>query len=194
MDAQERMRRALDGFGERLQQTRDDQWGQPTPCTEWDVRALSNHVIGEVRWIPPLLAGKTIADVGGALEGDLLGEDPKGAWDTAAAETLAAIQEPGVLSRTVHLSYGDRSAQEYIDEVAVDLLIHSWDLARGVGADEHLDPELVEYAMPAFSSPGMEGAREAGYFGAIVQVPDDADPQTKLLGLTGRDARAPVAG
>src|SRR2546421_228674 len=159
MGAPEHFKKAADGFTAQLQTARDDQWNAPTPCSEWDVRALVNHVIGEVLWIPPMVEGKTIADVGNALDGDLLGDDPKIAWSQAAEDTVATVSAPGAMQRTVHLSYGDRSAEEDADEVATDILIHTWDLARGLGRDVRLDPEMVELAMPAFSSAGMEGAR-----------------------------------
>ncbi len=189
MSATDTLQKAAEAFQSKVQLVRDDQWSGPTPCTEWNVRALVNHVIGEVLWIPPLVAGKTIADVGDTLSGDLLGDDAQSAWDSAARETLKAVREPGAMEQTVHLSYGDRPAQGYIEEVATDLVVHTWDLARGIGADDRLDPALVEFAHGALA-PAIEGARAAGYFGAAVEVADDADPQTKLLALTGRRRNA----
>ena len=64
-------------------------------------------------------------------------------------------------------------------------MIHAWDLARGIGGDERLDPELVEF-VHALMAPQVEQWRDAGVFAAAVDVPDDADLQTKLLALTGR--------
>ena len=84
-----------------------DQLTNPTPCTEWDVRALVQHLVSENAWIPPLLAGKTIAEVGDRLDGDLLGGDPKAAWRRSVEQALAAIGEEGALDRTVHISRGD---------------------------------------------------------------------------------------
>ena len=48
----------------RVAQIMDDQWELPTPCTEWDVRALLNHIVYGNRWVVPIMAGKTIEEVG----------------------------------------------------------------------------------------------------------------------------------
>jgi uncharacterized protein (TIGR03086 family) len=186
MDTNEAFERAATQFRQRLDRTGDSQWTLPTPCSEWDVRALVNHVASELRWIPPLVEGKTIAEVGDSLSGDLLGDDPKTAWTAASREAQAAASEPGALQRTVHLSYGDRDADGYIREVTGDLVIHAWDLARAVGADTRLDPELVELTAQSLGD-GIEGARAAGYFAAAVPVRPDADAQDRLIALTGRD-------
>src|SRR5919106_5970907 len=90
-------RRAVEEFGRRVREVDDDQWTASTPCTDWDVRALVNHVAGENLWTAPLLAGKTIEDVGDSLDGDLLGEDPKTVWDESAREATAAAAGPGAL-------------------------------------------------------------------------------------------------
>lgn len=185
MSAHEQLQLAIEEFQRRLNRVGDDQWHLATPCAEWDVRALVNHVVGELRWVPPLLEGKTIAEVGDALSGDLLGGDPKQTWSLAAESATDAASQEGALERTVHLSYGDRPAGAYVRELSSDVVIHTWDLARGIGADDRLDPGLVELAGTAIK-PQLEEARAAGYFGPRVEVPAGADPQTALLALTGR--------
>lgn len=180
-------RRALEAFGGQLRAVHDDQWSHPTPCVDWSVRDLANHVIGENRWLPPMLAGKTVAEVGDAFDGDLLGQDPAGAWDEAAREALAAIQDPGALERTVHLSFGDFPGRFYLGQVLSDHVIHSWDLARAIGGNEELDPELVRFTYDEMV-PQFEQWRSAGAFGPKVDVPGDADLQTKLLAEAGRKA------
>ncbi|HYT81396.1 MAG TPA: TIGR03086 family metal-binding protein, partial [Actinomycetota bacterium] len=112
--------RALERYGQLVQAIRDDQWNHPTPCTEWDVRVLVNHLVSENLWMPPLLEGKTIADVGDSLDGDLLGDDPKATWDRSATEAGRSVQDVP-LDRTVHLSYGEAPAEHYISEVFSDL-------------------------------------------------------------------------
>jgi len=179
--------RAVAAFGSRLLLVKPDQWAAPTPSEGWDVRALVNHVTGEDLWTPPLMAGQTIAEVGDRFDGDVLGEDPVAAYRQAAAQAVAAVREPGALDRTVHLSFGDTPAQEYVNQLFADHLIHAWDLARAVGADERLDPDLVD-ACAAWFADVEEMYRAAGVIGPRPAVPDDADAQTRLLAMFGRRA------
>jgi uncharacterized protein (TIGR03086 family) len=178
--------RAMDAFGELVRAV-GDRWSDPTPCEGWSVRDLANHVIGENRWVPPLLDGLTIADVGDALDGDLLGDDPARAWDEAARDALAAARAPGALERTVHLSFGDFPGRYYVGQVLSDHVIHAWDLARALGASERLDPELVRFAYDELV-PQFDDWRKAGAFGPKVEVDEGADLQTKLLAESGRRA------
>lgn len=178
--------RASGWFGSKVELIRDDQWRDGTPCTEWDVRALVHHLVSEQRWLPPLLAGGTIADAGDSLDGDLLGEDPKGSWRGAAEEAGASVvATPG--DRIVHLSYGDVPADHYVNEVATDLLIHGWDLARAMGADERMDQELVEHVYERVKHHVAE-LKASGMFGPDVRPPPGADRQAELLAIFGRVA------
>jgi len=179
--------RALDAFGEKVRAVGDDQWHWPTPCTDWDVRMLVNHLVSESRWMPPLLAGKTIAEVGGALDGDLLGDDPKQAWHTAAKEASEAVQSRGAMERTVHVSFGDIPGHEYTMQVFTDLVIHGWDLARGIGANERMDPELLQITYDTMA-PFIAEFKGSGIYGPDVQPPPGADLQTRLLAMVGRVA------
>jgi uncharacterized protein (TIGR03086 family) len=178
-------RRASERFGELVHRVRDDQWENPTPCAEWDVRALVNHVTSEDLWVAPLMEGRTIAEVGDAYDGDVLGSDPIAAWDAALRTASVSFSAEGAMDRTVHLSSGPSSADEYAFEMTADHTIHAWDLARGIGADEELDPELVDYVTGRLL-PRIRAWRAAGSFADPVAVPDDADAQTRLLAETGR--------
>jgi uncharacterized protein (TIGR03086 family) len=185
-DVKELYRRALERFGQHVHQVRDDQWHGPTPCTEWDVRVLVNHLVSENLWMPPLLIGKKIADVGDRFDGDMLGDDPKSAWDQSAKESAAAVRS-APLDVTVHLSYGDVPARHYVNEVMTDLAIHGWDLARAIGADEAIDPEIVDL-LHAELKPKEDGLKATGLFGPKVVAPPGSDKQTQLLALFGRVA------
>lgn len=176
---------AIDGFEQRLSMVDAAQWNAATPCGQWDVRTLVNHVVGELLWVPSLLEGKTIAEVGDRFDGDILGHDPLVTCKSAAAAAQAAASQPGVQERTVHLSFGDFPGSEYLSQVTSDAIIHSWDLARAVGADDRLDSALVEFVND-FLSPQIDAWRSAGAFGPAVAIGPDANAQDRLLAQTGR--------
>jgi uncharacterized protein (TIGR03086 family) len=177
--------RTVAGFVARVEAVRPDQWEGPTPCTEWNVRQLVNHVVYEDRWTPLMLVGKTIAEVGTQFDGDLLGDDPLGATRQAADEAVTSVGELGPAGGVVHLSYGDEDMTEYLHQLAVDHLIHGWDLAAATGGDTALDPELVATIATWFAD--REALyRGAGAIGPAVPVTAD-DPPARLLGAFGRD-------
>jgi uncharacterized protein (TIGR03086 family) len=184
-DVRKLHQRAIESFSARVHAIRDDQWDARTPCEEWDVRTVVNHLVSENRWMPPLLAGVAIAEVGDRFEGDLLGDDGKAAWDESAAEAVAAVNDEGAMERTVHLSFGDFPGQEYTMQVFSDLVVHGWDLARAIGADERIDPDLVE-ACATWFAPMEEPYREAGAIGPRLETPPGADAQARLLAVFGR--------
>ncbi len=188
MDLLDQHRRAMGEFDRRVKLVTDDRWHVGTPCEAWDVRDLVNHVVVEQLWVPHLMAGETLEEVGDRYDGDQLGDDPAGTWIEAAPVARAAFDEPGALERMVHTSGGQIPATDYLGQMTLDLAIHAWDLARGLGVDEELDPELVE-ALYATCAPMAADLTATGVFGQPVEVPDTADVQTRLLALLGRDSR-----
>jgi uncharacterized protein (TIGR03086 family) len=186
MDLVELHRRSLAEFTDRVRQVGAEQWSAATPCTDWDVRALVNHVVGEDRWTAPMFAGATIAEVGNRFDGDLLGADPAGSTTEATKEAEAAVAEPGALDRTVHLSFGDTPAEEYVCQLFADHLVHAWDLAVAIGADPRLDAEAVRECAAWFAE-REDLYRRAGAIGPAVAVPETAGPQERLLAAFGRD-------
>jgi uncharacterized protein (TIGR03086 family) len=187
MDVPAMFRAAVAEFGSRVQQIGDHQWAAATPDEDWSVRDLVNHVVGEDRWAPLLLAGSSIAEVGDRFDGDVLGVDPQLAWAVASAEAVRAVEAGGAMGRIVHLSFGDFPGSEYTLQLFADHLIHAWDLARAIGADERLDAGLVATCATWFEA--VEDAyRNAGAIAARPPVPGDADAQTLLLAQFGRQA------
>jgi uncharacterized protein (TIGR03086 family) len=184
-DIVELHRRAVERFGELVHQVRPEQWEDPTPCTEWDVRALVNHVTVEDLWAEQLFAGRTIAEVGDALEGDVLGSDPIATWDRAAAASLALIEAPGAMDRQVDLSRGPTPGRGYTVELFNDHVMHAWDLAEGIGVDAALDGEVVDAARVWFATVEDE-YRSWGAIAERPSIPDDADEMTVFLAMSGR--------
>ena len=154
---------------------------------------MLNHVVGEALWLPVLLSGHTIAEVGDRFAGDLLGDDPVGSWraaDLAAREAATTVDE----SRPIALSYGTVPAEEYLRQVAADHLVHAWDLAQGIGAPSAASRRTSSSRCRAGSPtprtptvPRVPSARGSRWS-------DDADPQTRLLALFGRQAAADEHG
>jgi len=172
-------------YADAVHQIRDDQWHLPTPCTEWDVRALMQHLVNEQLWVPPLLEGQTIAQVGDRFDGDNLGDDPVGAWDGANEAARASVLGLDSFEKTTHLSFGDVPAEEYVTEMIFDLHIHGWDLRTGIGADTTMDDD-VSKALWDWTERTMEAYRQGGVVGPAPKVPNDASLQTKMLALAGR--------
>lgn len=163
-----------------------DEWAAPTPCTEWDVRALVNHVVGEDRWTKPLVDGRTIADVGDRFDGDLLGDDPKPFAMAAADEAITAVAERLPASGKVHLSYGEDDIEEYVWQLVADHLIHGWDLAAATGQSRTLDAEIVD-EVAAWFRDREDMYRSGGAIAARPESPIAGDPQADLLIAFGRD-------
>ena len=185
MSVRELHKQAVDLFSARVDGVPDGAWERSTPCADWDVRALVNHVVGENRWLVPLLDGATVADVGTDLDGDLLGDDPKGSWHESVGPALEAVEKTP-LDQTVHLSFGDFPAEEYLWQLTADVLIHGWDLARATDQDESLPADLVEACGRWFD--GVEDLyRGAGAIGPRVEAASD-NPGVVLLGRFGRRA------
>ncbi|MEW9530061.1 TIGR03086 family metal-binding protein [Microbispora sp. NPDC049125] len=185
MDIRDAYRRALDGFGHRLHLVRDGQWSLPTPCVDWDVRGLVNHLVAENLCVPELLAGRTIAELGDAVDGDVLGDDPVKAFEVSAQGAVEAVYAEGALTAVARMAFGDVPGEEYITELFADALIHTWDLARAIGGPERLDPELVASCAEWFAQ-AQESYRQAGVIGEELGLPEDAGQQALLLAAWGR--------
>jgi uncharacterized protein (TIGR03086 family) len=168
-----------------IEQVPQDRWHEPSPCAEWDARQVANHIIGENLWAGELFQGKTVAEVGGALDGDLTGDDPAATYRRSVQLARQAVETPGAMEATCHLSFGDHSGADYASQLFMDTLIHGWDIARATGQEIRIDPELVAPCLP-IAEELTRRFRAAGVFGESLPVAADADPQTKLLALVGR--------
>ncbi len=178
-------RRALEATGKVVAGIRADQWNASTPCEGWDVATLTNHVVAGNLWAAELAAGKTIEEVGDALDGDRLGNDPTGAYQRSAAAAAEAFEAPGALDAPCAVSYGPVPGSVYAGHRIVDVLVHGWDLAVATGQDTTLAPDLVS-ACIGIVEPQLEGLKASGAFRDCGEPPPDADPQTRLLTWLGR--------
>jgi uncharacterized protein (TIGR03086 family) len=184
MEPREFFDNVLDAATQCIKGVQTDQLGNETPCTDWDLRQLLNHMVYELAWLPDMLAGKTVAEVGDKYEGDLLGNDVPAAWDKAVANARTAVEQAD-LEAIVHLSYGEKPAGDYVVEVASDLLIHTWDAGQSMHCSERFADKLAQAAYD-YLEPRIEDWRKAGVIGPAVTIPDDAPLLHRLLALAGR--------
>ncbi|MFC5061105.1 TIGR03086 family metal-binding protein [Actinomycetospora atypica] len=183
-DARRLIPAAMDRFGARVHAVPDDRWDAPTPCSEWSVRDLVAHMCFEHRWAPHVLAGEPMDAVGNVYDGDLLEGDPMRGWDRAAVASREAWTSTTAHADPVHVSFGWLPVGEYAVQMLVDLTVHEWDLARGAGLDEHLDPESVQETL-AYLRGDPVMLHGPGLFADAVEI-GSADPVDQMLALTGR--------
>lgn len=185
MDLGTLYRRTMEGWAARVNDVGPDRWQDPTPCAEWTVQDLVNHVVGEDLWTVPLMGGSTIEEVGDRFEGDLLREDRIASALHAAAEAEAVVADRLPTGGKVHLSYGDEEMAEYVHQIAADHLVHAWDLAAATGGDTRLDPALVAEVGGWFADREV-AYRSAGAIGP--RAATSGNPQSDLLATFGRNS------
>lgn len=166
-----------------------ERWSVPSPCARWSVRDVLNHLTSEHLWAPHLLRGDTLAEVGTRYDGDVLGDDPHGAWRRSSTASLAAWTQADPADR-VHTSTGLLGVGEYAHQMLLDLTVHGWDLAAGAGVAYRPVAGAVEDGI-AYEKPLIDQGLKAGIFAAPVAY-DGADRLGVLLALTGRDPRWPA--
>jgi uncharacterized protein (TIGR03086 family) len=178
-------------------QIRDDQWDMEVPPNfarrQTDrrptLRESINYHAYDDAWVPDMLAGKTMAEAGmDNFKGDLLAGDPKGNFEAIVDKATAAAEKLDDPERTVHCSFGDFPAREYLWQANGFRTLRAHDIARMIGADPRLPEELVQGVWDEIR-PRAEEFRAIGVFGPAVPVPEDAPLQDRLVGLTGRDPK-----
>ncbi|MGY1700187.1 TIGR03086 family metal-binding protein [Geodermatophilus sp. SYSU D00766] len=176
----ERWRHLADDLGRRVDGVPAGRWDDPAPCEGWVARDVVRHL---VEWMPALYLPAVGRPVPALPSVD---DDPAAAWRATDAAISALLADPDLARRPTSTRAGDVPLEDLVAMTGLmDLLVHTWDLARATGQDESLDPEEAA-AFLAGIEPWDAALRGSGHYGARVPVPDDADAQTKLLAFTGR--------
>jgi len=181
-------RQALEATGKVVAGIDASRWGAPTPCSDWTVRELLDHVVSGNWWAAALSAGATIAQVGTRLDGDVLGADPTRAYERSAEAAGAAFDAPGALDAPCAVSYGPVPGAVYAGHRFIDVLVHGWDLAVATGQDAAVDPALAEECW-AVVEPQLDMLRGSGMFGDAPAIVTTQGPVTRLLTALGRAPR-----
>jgi uncharacterized protein (TIGR03086 family) len=180
-DVADEHRRIAGEFTKTVENTAPAAWDSPAPPEGWVARDVVRHL---VEWFPGFLQGETGITL---PAGPPVDDDPVGAWRTQSDAVQALLDDPATAEREYEFRHiGKMSLAAAIEMIYVgDVFLHRWDLARATGQDETLDPvkcaEMLEAMLPM-----DEVLRQSGHYGPRVDVPDDADVQTRLLAFIGR--------
>lgn len=161
-----------------------DQLDLQTPCREWQVSHLIDHLVGAQHWARTAVAGIEGSDTGeGSSQGDYVA-----IFDQAARDNLAAFSEEGALERTVNPGFGDMPATALMGLSTTDTFTHAWDLARATGQDSNLAPELAAQLLEQSRQSIQPGFRseDGAIFGPEQPAPDGASPADQLAAFLGR--------
>jgi uncharacterized protein (TIGR03086 family) len=160
---------------------RPDQWSLPTPCSEWDVRAVANHATFVAETFALAAQGLPPAS---ERDADILGDDPAATFERNAKASVAAWRDRGT-DGTVKIPFGEVPAAAAMRIQTVDTFVHGWDLARATGQDPRLDDTLGVELLEFTRSLIPESPRNRA-FGPVVGIADDAPGAARLLAYTGR--------
>ena len=172
---------------------RQEQGENPTPCTEWNVRDVMNHVIGGAEVLAGSLEGNVPEGIGGVSPNSSYSDETDVARLAQAhakesARILNAVQQPGAMEAAT--PGGMMTVPQFLIAMATDHIIHGWDLARATGQDDALDADVVEAAYAMMTSPEgsmfVDMGRQMGFVGPTVTVSDDTRLQDKLIAYMGR--------
>jgi len=175
----ERYERITTQFTDRVRAVPAEAWNNPSPCVGWTARDVVGHLTD---WIPAFFGAQgvrfpTVPSVQ---------TDPVGAWETVQGTISTALADRTMAAKQIETPFGTQSLADTVDMIVTgDVFTHTWDLARATGQSETLDADQLERMIAAMGAMPEEALRAEGMFGPRIDVPADADPQTRFLGYVG---------
>jgi uncharacterized protein (TIGR03086 family) len=179
-------KRTLKNAQEVVDQVQSADLGKRTPCTDWNVRTLINHMVEVLDAVEAPARGEALNFSTQDVQ-DVIGQDPAGAFSKKASEFVAAWSAPGAPDRLVTTMFGEQPAQFYLGLAAADMLMHGWDLANAIGVPYTMDEAVATEVltnMQQMLKPEMRGQGKA--FAAEVAVDPSASVQERLVAFSGR--------
>lgn len=177
----EQLARVFAAVGNVIAKIQPEQWSAPTPCTDWTVRRLVDHLIGMNRVFAALLADEPPP----RPSAHHVEDDPVGAYGDSAATLQAAFGQPGVLERSYRGPLGVATGAERLQIRLYDLLAHGWDLAQATGQPAELPDDVAEQSL-AFARIQLTEQSRPGRFGPAQLVAGDAPAIDRLAAFLGR--------
>ena len=187
MDNIELMKQVIANTDKVVKGTDPSQLGLPSPCTEWTVRDVINHITGGSTIFAVCVEEGSVPDdlLGKLMSGDNLGSDYVGAWEAASSRAVAAFEATGALDKMVKLPFGEMPAGIALNIAVFDVLTHAADIASATNQTIE-DTALVETALEVGHQMISPDLRVPGVFDPEQPAPEGATPTVRLLALAGR--------
>lgn len=179
---------ALTTTGTIVQAIPSSAWHEPTPCTDWDVRQVTNHVVGGMRIFTGELTG---VPAGADHDSDWLGTDPVAAYMDAADADRAAWALPLALAGTITIGLGTLPAPLAALIHLTEVVVHGVDIAVAIGREDLVDEQLCDDLLTTMEQAGgVDAYRVPGVFGPRLRMAADASARCRLLAYLGREVAA----
>jgi uncharacterized protein (TIGR03086 family) len=181
MDPIDRIERATAFASEKVKGVGAADLSKPTPCSEFDTRALLNHMIGGLGMLSTAAEGRPAA----MPEGDQFGSDPAAVYDQRRGALITALHGEGVLDRNWQMPFGTLPGAMMAGIAFMEHLTHGWDIAKATGQDTTLPGDLAAECLELVT-PMEAMLRSPGVCGPAVSIGDDASLQDRLIAFMGR--------
>ncbi|CND64814.1 TIGR03086 family protein [Mycobacterium tuberculosis] len=174
--------------GDLVAGVRPDQWDDPTPCTEWNVRELVNHVVIGDRLFTTILRGEAPPPPSARdpKSNDVLGGDAAGVQREGAGELISALSRPGVLDQMFEIPMGSVPGVAAAHMRSTEAIVHGWDLAQATGQEPRFPDDIVQRILEFTRVKLADVPPDRSPFGPPQPAPADAPPIIELVALLGR--------
>ncbi|MEO7837477.1 MAG: TIGR03086 family metal-binding protein, partial [Acidimicrobiales bacterium] len=172
---------ALDATGRIIARVRQDQLTLPTPCAEWDVGLLIEHLVDGNEMFTAAVVDRTSRPTAPEVD------DPFDAYARSTEAVRQAWRQPGVLTREITGPFGTLPGHVVVRMHFVDHLVHGWDLAKATGQDTTIEERLATAAYEEMTAALDASSRGPGSpFGPEVPCSRDAPVHERLMAFLGR--------
>ena len=174
-------------FGRLVDGTSPEQLGDTTPCTEFSVRDVINHVAGGANLFAAAFEAGSISDeeLGRLMGGDILGDDPSGTYRAATERVMAAVRAPGAMEGTATFPWGEMPRQAALGIAVFDVAVHAWDLAQATGQALELSDDLALEVLALGQAMGLDAFR-GEMFAEEVLIVETAPAWDRVAAYSGR--------
>jgi uncharacterized protein (TIGR03086 family) len=167
-----------------------EQWTLGTPCTEWTVADVTDHLIQSNHAFAAAVWGgaEAATDVPAADSpaGEAPATDRAGRFDASTAELLDAFAAPGALEKVVSVGFGTVPGAVALQLRVTELLVHGWDVAQATGQRLAAPPDVAEQVLAFTHTALRQVPPDRSPFGPPQHAPAGASALEQLVALLGR--------